>query len=55
MFAKSRVKVVGTDLNEQLVGSLLDGKLSFWEEGLEELFDDAIESCTKFTTVYQKN
>lgn len=54
MFAKSGVEVVGTDLNEKLVDSLSKGKLTFEEEGLEELFNAAIESGIKFTTEYQK-
>ena len=35
MFAKSDVEVIGTDLNEKLVDSLAQGKLTFEEEGLE--------------------
>ncbi len=54
MFAKSGVEVVGTDLNEKLVYSLSNGKLTFEEEGLEELFNAAIESGIKFTTECQK-
>lgn len=54
MFAKSGIKVIGTDLNEKLVESLSKGKLTFEEEGLEELFNAAIESSIKFTTEYQK-
>lgn len=54
MFAKSGVKVIGTDLNEKLVESLSKGKLTFEEEGLEGLFNAAIESGIKFTTEYQK-
>ncbi len=54
MFAKSGVEVVGTDLNEKLVDSLSKGKLTFEEEGLEVLFNAAIESGIKFTTEYQK-
>lgn len=54
MFAKSGVEVVGTDLNEKLIDSLLKGKLTFEEDGLEELFKVAIESGIKFTTEYQK-
>lgn len=54
MFAKSGVEVVGTDLNEKLIDSLSKGKLTFEEEGLEELFRDAIEKGIKFTTEYQK-
>ena len=54
MFAKSGRKVVGTDLNEKLIDSLSKGKLTFEEEGLEELFKDALEKGIKFTTEYQK-
>ena len=55
MFAKSGVEVVGTDLNEKLTDSLSKGKLTFEEEGLEELFSDAIEKGIKFSTEYQKS
>lgn len=54
MFAKSGVEVIGTDLNVKLVDSLSKGKLTFEEDGLEELFYAAIESGIKFTTEYQK-
>ena len=54
MFAKSGVEVVGTDLNDKLVDSLSKGKLTFEEDGLEELFNFAIDSGIKFTTEYQK-
>lgn len=54
MFAKSGVGVVGTDLNEQLVNSLSEGKLTFEEEGLQELFDDAVQKGMTFSTEYQK-
>lgn len=54
MFAKSGVEVVGTDLNAKLVNSLSKGKLTFEENGLEELFKTAIDSGIRFTTEYQK-
>lgn len=54
MFAKSGVEIVGTDLNSKLVDSLSKGKLTFEEEGLEDLFKAAINSGIKFTTDYQK-
>lgn len=54
MLAESGVEVIGTDLNTKLVESLSKGKLTFEEEGLEELFNDAIEKGIKFTTEYQK-
>ncbi|MBA1334151.1 MAG: UDP-N-acetyl-D-mannosamine dehydrogenase [Firmicutes bacterium] len=54
MFAKNGKKVVGTDCNEKLVHSLQNGKLSFQEEGLEELFKEALSNEIEFTTKYQK-
>lgn len=54
MFAKSGVKVIGTDLNKKLVGSLSEGKLSFEEVGLEEIFYNALDKGIKFTFEYQK-
>lgn len=54
MFAKNGVKVVGTDYNIDLVNSLNEGRLTFEEEGLEELFQEAISKGIEFTTEYQK-
>lgn len=54
MFAKSGVEVVGTDYNEELVRSLQEGKLTFEEQGLEELFQEATSNGAKFSTEYQK-
>lgn len=54
MFAKNGVKVVATDYNEKLVNSLAEGKLTFEEKGLEELFQEALLNGIEFTTEYQK-
>lgn len=54
MFAKSGIKVVGTDNNDNLVSSLREGILTFEEEGLPELFDEAISNGIEFSTEYQK-
>jgi UDP-N-acetyl-D-mannosaminuronic acid dehydrogenase len=54
MFAKNGVKVVGTDYNQNLVNSLRNGKLTFEEEGLKELFQDALSNGITFTTEYVK-
>lgn len=54
MFAKSGIKVVGTDVNEGLVNSLSNGTLSFEEKGLGNLFYEASLNGIKFTTDYQK-
>ncbi|WP_031514130.1 nucleotide sugar dehydrogenase [Desulfofalx alkaliphila] len=54
MLARSGIEVIGTDINQELVDSLSQGKLTFEEEGLEELFKEAINKGIKFTTEYQK-
>nr|WP_315362826.1 nucleotide sugar dehydrogenase [Cytobacillus firmus] len=54
MLAKSGIKVVGTDYNANLVNSLNQSKLTFEEDGLEELFKEALSNGIEFSTVYQK-
>nr|TXF87039.1 nucleotide sugar dehydrogenase [Alkalicoccus halolimnae] len=54
MLAKNGVEVVGTDVNNDLVNSLKEGKLTFEEDGLEELFKEALSNKITFTTDYQK-
>ncbi|WP_147534491.1 nucleotide sugar dehydrogenase [Bacillus marasmi] len=53
ILAKSGIKVVGTDKNSSLVNSLIEGKLTFEEEGLMELFQTAQSNGIKFSTDYQ--
>lgn len=53
MMASHGVEVVGTDYNEKLVSTLNEGKTTFKENGLEELFQDALKAGIKFTTEYQ--
>lgn len=54
-FAKSGVKVIGTDYNKELVGTLNDGKLTFEEEGLNELFQLALQNDIEFKSEYVKS
>ncbi len=54
MMASHGVEVVGTDYNKDLVATLKAGKTTFKEEGLDELFQQALKSGIKFTTDYQK-
>lgn len=54
MFAKSGIRVVGTDIDNGLVDSLSNGKLTFKEPGLEETYQMAIKNDIKFTTKYEK-
>jgi UDP-N-acetyl-D-mannosaminuronic acid dehydrogenase len=50
MFASHGNEVVGTDLNHELIESLRQGKISFKENGLEELFSDATAKGIQFST-----
>lgn len=53
MMASHGVEVVGTDYNKELVATLNAGKTTFKEDGLDELFNAAVEAGIKFTTEYQ--
>lgn len=54
MLAAHGIEVVGTDYNKELVDTLNQGKTTFKEEGLEELFREAIQKGIKFSHEYQK-
>lgn len=53
MLASHGIEVIGTDYNEELVATLNAGKTTFKEDGLDDLFRDAINVGIKFTTEYQ--
>ncbi len=53
MLASHGVEVVGTDYNKDLVATLNAGRTTFKEDGLDELFADAVKGGIKFTTDYQ--
>ncbi|MBE6538719.1 MAG: nucleotide sugar dehydrogenase [Ruminococcaceae bacterium] len=53
MMASHGIEVVGTDYNKELVATLNAGRTTFKEDGLDELFADALKSGIKFTTEYQ--
>lgn len=53
MLASHGVEVIGTDYNSELVATLNANKTTFKEEGLEELFHEAVNAGIKFTTEYQ--
>ena len=53
MLASHGVEVVGTDYNKELVATLNAGKTTFKEDGLDELFANAVKGGIKFTTEYQ--
>lgn len=54
MLASHGVEVVGTDYNKELVATLNAGKTTFKEDGLDELFADALEKGITFSTEYQQ-
>lgn len=52
MFAAHGVPVIGSDYNKELVLKLQQGKVSFEEKGLPELFQKASENGIQFSTEY---
>ncbi len=54
MFASHGVEVVGTDYNKNLVDTLVAGKTTFEEDGLDELFQEAVRKGIRFSHEYQK-
>lgn len=54
MFAAHGVEVVGTDYNKDLVDTLMKGKTTFEEDGLDELFQEAVRGGIRFSHEYQK-
>lgn len=53
MMAAHGIEVVGTDYNKELVETLNAGHTTFKEDGLDELFRDALNAEIKFSTEYQ--
>lgn len=53
MLSTHGVEVVGTDCNEQLVREMNEGHATFKEEGLDDLFEKAVDNGILFTTQYQ--
>lgn len=54
MLAAHGVTVVGTDYNKELVDTLNAGKTTFKEDGLDELFNAAVNAGISFSHEYQK-
>ena len=54
MFAKNGVSTVGTDYNAKLIENLNLRRLTFKEDGLEELFAAALKNGVSFSVEYQK-
>lgn len=53
MMASHGVEVVGTDYSKELVAMLNAGETTFKENGLHELFQNALKAGIRFTTEYQ--
>ena len=53
MMASHGVEVIGTDYNKALVDTLNAGRPTFKENGLEELFQAAVDAGIKFSHDYQ--
>ena len=54
MLAKNNQRVVGTDINQELVGKLRAGAVTFQEEGLDELMKQALAKNITFTHQYEQ-
>ena len=54
MLATHDVEVVGTDYNKNLVSKLKQGKTTFKEEGLDDLFQKAAQKGIQFSEEYQR-
>lgn len=52
MFAAAGVEVTGTDYNKELVKTLIGGRTTFQEEGLDDLFTRAADAGIQFSTEY---
>lgn len=52
--ANAGYDVIGTDVNEELVEKLKKGEVTFKENGLQELFNEALKNKIDFTTKYEK-
>lgn len=46
-------EVVGTDYNNEVINTLNSGEITFQEEGLEKLFNKALENKVSFSSEYQ--
>ena len=54
MLASHGIEVVGTDYDQDKVADLLSGKVTFKEQGLDELLEQAQKGGIQFTTQYQQ-
>lgn len=53
MLAANGIDVVGTDCKEELVNTLKEGRTTFKEDSLDDIFQKAVANGIKFTVEYQ--
>ena len=53
MLASHGIEVVGTDYNEKIISGLKAGRVGFKEDGLNQLFSEALQGNVRFSTEYQ--
>ena len=53
MMASHGIEVIGTDYNPHVVDTLKAGKTTFKEQGLDELFQNAVNGGIQFSIAYQ--
>ena len=53
MMAAHGLEIVGTDYNTELIKTLNSGRTTFKEDGLDELFINAVKGGIRFTNEYQ--
>ena len=53
MFAAHGVEVIGTDCNKDLIEKLNAGQMTFEEDGIDELFNEAVDKGIKFSNAYK--
>lgn len=54
MFASHGIKIIGTDVNKKIIKTLNENKLTFEEEGMEEIFNRSLKNGIKFQEEYSK-
>ncbi|TFI75728.1 nucleotide sugar dehydrogenase [Carnobacterium divergens] len=52
ILAANGTKIIGTDYNESLIGTLNAGKTTFDETGIEKLYKEAVDSGIQFSNKY---
>ncbi|MGL5352719.1 MAG: nucleotide sugar dehydrogenase, partial [Clostridium sp.] len=54
MFAANGIEVKGTDFNKKVIEILNEGRPTFKEDGIDELFNEAVKNGITFSSEYDK-